>query len=261
LLVSAEALTIVNIALATIFMTYSVINEYRLANILSLRSFINKLRENLQVLMNLNDKLSNESNKLVTQTESLKKKEDEVKGIVDKQNYSMDRFIKNMKADKDINEEMKETVDLLMYQTLVQFVISSDRSSDFTIHGKEIELLFVKLHAWEYFEINEGALRKIIAKHNGEIDGILTYLSKLIHHTEELEEDDLLDYHITEVKRKFKRISKRYSTMTDEHMSTRNACAIVAMHNFDISDDDSDSSDDEDNKLERRLKVMRRTSF
>lgn len=133
-----------------------------------------------------------------------------------------------------------------MYQNLLGFVIESDANRNETIDQKEIDILIFRMKAFEYFDINEVALRKLIADNNSNIYAIASNLLKIIEHGKKEEVDKIVQYKIDEFVRSRTRQRIVHSRKIDDdgnHIkSTRELCAMVAI-DFDVSSDDDSSTD------------------
>mmetsp|Transcript_25020 Transcript_25020/g.25472 ORF Transcript_25020/g.25472 Transcript_25020/m.25472 type:complete len:165 (-) Transcript_25020:547-1041(-) len=158
-----------------------------MANLLSLKHLINLLRGKISTISIQNNKLSCENKNLVMQSDGLMEAEGNLNDILSQQNCTMNNFIGVIKEGKDLKKRMKRTMDLIMYQNLLGFVIDSDLNQNFKIDAMEIDLLIHRLDTFDYFNIDEKRLREMIGHNEGDIYATVADIVDIIENGEEEE--------------------------------------------------------------------------
>mmetsp|Transcript_38617 Transcript_38617/g.44992 ORF Transcript_38617/g.44992 Transcript_38617/m.44992 type:complete len:369 (+) Transcript_38617:112-1218(+) len=253
----------ISLTIAVISAVLTMWNELIIANTGSLRYYINMMRQQAGRLGGENDKLSASNDKLVEETDGLKKIEAGLNDVVSRQGGDMDKFMGLLEENKATLKAMKRIVDLIMYQNLMGFVIDADLSFNHTIDsGMEVDLLICRLEAFDFFDINEESMRKLISDNNGDIYDIVTDIVDLLENGNEEEmakfitkkTDAVLDAYHEDKETSIDRSDvENDSDDAASIIAARKACQIIPEDSNESSSDDSSDSDSSSDKKPKAI--------
>lgn len=149
---------------------------------------MNELRSDVNRLGEENNDLSMRNDQLATKVDRLKGSEESLEKIVGTQNINTSRFVKSVKENQKILDEMQKLISGQVLHSIVNMVLKCDKDGDFQIDAEEVNELVLRMRMISGVKsIDEEKVRGYFAGGGKSVKAILNVGKAIMANPEENE--------------------------------------------------------------------------
>jgi len=160
---------------------YCYYQQTRITDIKALKETHRALEGEVNLLHLENLRLGDTVERLAGSVDRLADVENALDVISKVQGESVGEFETQVQDNKNILKSMEKNLKAAVLQNLLSVVMGSDTNDDFKLDEDEINGMIKRIKSINGVEVNESALRSIIAEKNGDIDSIVGVMQGVVN--------------------------------------------------------------------------------
>mmetsp|Transcript_25128 Transcript_25128/g.28739 ORF Transcript_25128/g.28739 Transcript_25128/m.28739 type:complete len:276 (-) Transcript_25128:109-936(-) len=155
------------------------VKQYMLQQLDTLRCVHNKIRSEVNRLMEENNKLTRNVDGLQDEVTKLHDLEVQLNLIAQKQGVTTKQLVSLVKENGEIVKEQKALAKAAFQQQILETVLKTDRDGNFKIDEREANILILRMKQHGGVHVNEDLIRKTLVESNGSIRSVLTLIRQI----------------------------------------------------------------------------------